>query len=52
MQSEAGRVILELILPFKSPEARHALPGALLYLSKMRAHVAAGARAKGGALYL
>ena len=34
------------------PEARHALTGAVFYMSKMRAHVAADARVTSGALYL
>ena len=32
----AGRVILELILPIKGPEACHALTGAFFHLGKMR----------------
>ena len=38
--------------PHIYPEARHALPGAVFHLSKMRAHVAADARVTSGALYL
>ena len=34
------------------PEARHALPGAVFHMSKMRAHVAADARVTSGTLYL
>ena len=41
------------LFPLLNPEARHALPGAVFHLSKMRAHVAADARViASGALYL
>ena len=38
--------------PLINPDARHALPGAVFHLSKMRAHGAADARVTSGALYL
>ena len=38
--------------PRINPDARHALPGAVFHLSKMRAHGAADARVTSGTLYL
>ena len=47
----AGLVILELMYPI-DPDARHALPGAVFHLGKMRARGAADAQVTSGALYL